>query len=435
MANEKGIVSHQLPDGSIWVIGSGARANELNMDVIAVKIDTGGTVLSNFNRYGTVDLEYPNNMIYQGGKFIIVGEQHSSTGVDGFVLVIDTQGVQESFQTYGLPNQSEQFFDIKPTMDGGFVVSGFSSVGPGNDFLIGKFDSTYQLEWLRSHDLGTNDIGVTVIENPSGGFLIAGDQPQPLGNYNVVVMAVDNLGNALWDKFISNPFNGGCKTMIKMGDDLLIVGEMSTNTSSSFDIYLVKIDWQGNIKWQKTVPKTNSGDACFDAYLNNPNEVILTGYAYSTATNSTDMFVMAVDSSGNVLSEEYFHYGQFEMGYDVKPNRYGGFIMTGFAKNVNTGADEFFVTLSNIGTMTAVETTNRRLLKSKIYPNPTKDQVFIPKSLVKFELKVYDINGKEKKVVVNNNQVSLNSFSSGIYLFLFSDGSGNTRYTQKLVVE
>ncbi len=433
LANEKGIVSHQLADGTIWVIGSGVEAGEVDMDIIAFKIDTGGNVLSTFLKYGTTNLEYPNNMIYRQGKFIIAGEQHNSNGVDGFILVLDSLGNQESFQAYGLPNQTEQFYDIKPTSDGGFVVGGFSSSGSGNDFLIGKFDSSHQLEWLKTHDLGSNDIGVTVIENPNGGYLIAGDQRQPLNNYNVVVLAVDSLGNALWDQFVSSPFNGGCKAMINLGNDVLIVGEMSTSTSSSFDIYLVRMDWSGNVKWQKAVPKTNSGDACFDAYLNHQNEVILTGYVYSTATNSTDMFAMAVDSSGNLLTEQYFHHSNFEMGYDVKPNIYGGFILTGFTKNINTGADEFFVALPDIGTTVSVLQKRKEVKVNQIFPNPTKNKVFLSDKLQSFELSVIDSQGRKQNVIRKNNQITLSHLPIGIYIFLFKDENGKYIYSQKIL--
>lgn len=434
LANEKGIVSHQLTDGTIWIVGSGVTAGEVDMDVVAFKIDTGGNVLSNYFRYGTTNLEYPNNMIYKQGKFIIAGEQHDSNGVDGFILILDSLGNQESFQTYGLPNQTEQFFDIKPTSDGGFVVGGFSSNGPGNDFLIAKFDSSNQIEWLRSHDLGTNDIGVTVIENPNGGYLIAGDQRQPLGNYNVVVLAVDNLGNALWDQFISNPYNGGCKTMINLGNDVLIVGEMATSTSSSFDIYLARVDWLGNVKWQKTIPKTNSGDACFDAYLNHVNEVVLTGYVYSTTTNTTDLFAMTIDSLGNVLNEQNFHHSNFEMGYDVKPNKYGGFILTGFTKNVSTGADEFFIALSNIGTTTSVQ-ENILIQEKQIYPNPTKGKVFIPESLKGLELSIFDSQGKKQIVIQNGNETNLKNLPTGVYLMLLNNIYGDPVYIQKIFKE
>jgi hypothetical protein len=435
LTNEKGVVSHQLSDGTIWVVGSTVSGTGINMDVVAVRIDTGGNILSEFYKYGTLDLEYPNNMVYQNGKLIIAGEQHTANGVDGFILVIDTLGNQVSFQNYGQLNTSEQFFDIELTQDGGFVVSGFSSIGPGNDFLIGKFDSQHQLEWLRTHDLGTNDIGVTVLENPNGGYLIAGDQLQPLGVFNVVVLSVDALGNALWNTVISGPFNGGCKSMVNLGDDVLIVGEMSTSTSSSFDIYLAKMDWQGNLKWQKNIPKTDNGDACFDAFVNNFNEVVLTGYVYSTTTNTTDMFVMIVDSVGDIINEEYYHNTTFEMGYDVKPNMYGGFITTGFTSNLSTGVDQFLVAFPNIGISTSVTEKNLNKLEVSLYPNPTKNKVFLSQSIEYYDLKVFSLQGQECRFKRVEDHVEIKELQNGLYHFVFTNVKGEVVFFQKILKE
>ena len=430
---EKGVISHQLPDGTIWVVGSATYALGGNIDVFAVKIDTGGNYLSPFYYYGTLESEYPNNMIYQNGKFIIAGEEHSATGVDGMILVIDTLGAQVSLQTYGQPITSEQFFDIKETQDGGFVVSGFSSVGPGNDFLIAKFASYQLMGWMTSHDLGTNDIGVTVLENPNGGYIVAGDQLQPSGNYNVAVMGISPQGAALWDTALAYPYNGGCKTMISLGGEVLIVGEMATSTSSAFDIYMIRIDWQGNLKWQETIPKTDNGDACFDVYLNSFNEIILTGYAYSASNQTTDAFAMHVDTLGNILNEEYYHNGSFEMGYDIKPNIYGGFIVTGFTNDPVTLEAQVLVTLTNPNFNTSLKSIDTEKLNFNLYPNPTDSKVLLPKELLNYDLKIFDLLGKEHFAKKIKNQVDINKFDKGIYLFVFNDKYGKTVYSHKLV--
>ena len=436
LINEKGIVSHQLPDGSIWIGGSSMPDSNLNMDVMAVRIDTGGNILSPYYTYGTNYAETPNNLIYQNGRLIIAGEQYRPNNLNAFILVIDTTGIELSFQSYGQPNQSEQFFDIEPTLDGGFVVSGFSSAGIGNDFLIGKFDSLQQLEWLQSYDLASNESGVTILENPNGGYIIAGDQLQFFGSfYNVALLGLDASGSVLWNSVVSSPFNSGCKSMVSIGDEILIVGETETSTSTLFDIFLARVDWFGNVKWKGSIPQSDNGDACFDASIKSDNEFVLTGYSYSTINQNTDIFVISVDSLGTILSEEYFNNGYFEMGYNIQPNLYGGFITTGFTFDPSSGDSQIFVSFPEINLNTALNQITNNPTAFNLYPNPTKSKIFLPEYFIDYDFKVFDILGKEYFCEKSNNQINFQHLIAGVYFVIFSNKSGSKKFSRKVVKE
>lgn len=418
---EKGIVSHQLTSGLIWTIGSTNNGTNGSTDIVATCIDTLGNTIRGPFFYGSAALDYPNNMIYHNGKMIVAGETFDSVGLDGCILIIDTLGQLISFQEYGLPNQSEQFFDIKPTTDGGFVVAGFGATqqGVGNDYLIAKFDSNYQEEWRRIHDLGTNDIGVCVVPNPmTGGYLIAGDQVQRAGNYNVMVMAVDSLGDQQWTSLVPNPNNGGCKQMKRVGNQVVIVGEMSTSSSSAFDPYFIRMSLSGNVLHQATIPQSDFGDAMFDIAIQNNNLYHLTGYLYDTTVNNTNLTVLSIDSSGGVVRQQQYGGNSFDMGYDIQLVAGDQLLVTGFSTVL--GDNQFFVLKDILSTNTALVNIIPKAVDLQCFPNPATHQVQI-KNLnptVDYKYTIFDEQGKPlvSSTLKKARNIDLSFLTAGLYL-------------------
>lgn len=437
LVNEKAIATYPMPDGSFWVLGFTNAGVYGGADVTLLRIDSLGNTITPTIYYGGPDNDYPNNMIYKSGKLIIAGETHTAinSNVDGFICVVDTTGAMESFDTYGQVGQTEQFFDIKSTQDGGFVVSGFASLPSriGNDFLIAKFDERDNYDWMQIHDLGTNDVGMVVVEKPQGGYIVVGDQLQSSGNYNIAIIGCDTLGNLLWDTTVASSYNGGCKQVAIQDDQLVIVGEIATATSTAFDIYLVRTDLQGNLIWKGTVPKTDYGDAVFDLVVTSLNEIYVTGYAYNNATQGTDLYVAQLDSMAGVVSERYYGGTSFDMGIDIKVRPDGRFVISGFSNRQTN--DQYYVIYDSFNPVTSVKYTFVKEEESSIYPNPTTSWVYVPKDLEFDRLEIVNQLGQVIAVQRTTRQIDLGSFDTGSYWFLFKDKKGNIVSSQLLVKE
>lgn len=372
LVGEKGIVTHVMPDESLWIFGVADVGLLGSSDILCTRRTILGGIINSTHYLGSANLDYPNDMLVQNGEMIVVGEVLGATGGDALVLVLDTTGRMLSRGQYGLAGQSEQFYSIKATSDGGFVVTGFGNVpnGNANDVLVSKFDQNYQQEWLKTYDFGTNEVGVAVVERPSGGYLVAADQLQTSGNYNVLLLALDSMGNALWDSVVTSPYNGGCKQMKLYQDQIVIVGEMATNTSSAFDPYLIRLNLAGQVQWKGTLPQSNNGDAIFDLAIKDANTYLLTGYSYNVATANTDMVLMVVDSLGQVLDTRYYGGSSFDMGYDIQWQGGNEVVLTGFSTIQNN--NQVFVVkddLSNV--LRTSEAQHAALLNIVLAPNPT----------------------------------------------------------------
>lgn len=437
LINEKAIATHPMEDGSFWVVGFSNAGIHGGADAILTRIDSLGNTITPAIYLGGLDNDYPNNMIYKSGKLIIAGETHTeiNDNVDGFILIVDTSGILESFSTYGQVGQTEQFFDIKATQDGGFVVSGFASRPNhiGNDFLVAKFDDRNNYRWMQIHDLGNNDIGMVVVEKPQGGYILVGDQLQASGNYNIALIGCDPLGNMLWDTTLINPYNGGCKQAVIQDNQLVIVGEMSTATSAAFDLYLVRTDLQGNLIWQGTIPKTDYGDAIFDLIVKSLNEIFITGYLYNNATQGTDLMVMEIDSVGGITNEKYYGGTSFDMGIDIKIRDDGRFVISGFTNR--QASDQYYIIYDSFSPISSVSKLQVEANMGLVYPNPTTTLLNVPQNLEFNQVEMVDELGRTVLMKATNQQIDISHFNKGKYWLVFKDEKGSIISTQSVVKE
>ena len=98
-----------------------------------------------------------------------------------------------------------------------------------------------------------------------------------------------------------------------------------------------------------------------------------------------------------------------------------------------------FVQVNCDDLLTDSEDHTTKLTKQvNIYPNPAGDKVFISidQELLGFFLEIVDINGKifySEKMVNNESYIDLNSYHSGVYMFILKDEEGKTLESYKVV--
>jgi len=188
--------------------------------------------------------------------FIVVGQKGFS-GVstpnikhDGIIIKYSKDGRIIKQSALG-GDADDMFYDIEEANDGGYLVCGrTSNSGTGEaDLLISKFDQNLNELWSKSlGDSGYSLIsGYDICQSADGAFLITG----------------------------------------------AVLSSFST-TPNRTDIYLIKIDAQGQILWTKTFGISNYDYGVSVSETQN-NEYIITG------TANFSPFVIKTDSSGDPI--------------------------------------------------------------------------------------------------------------------------------------
>jgi hypothetical protein len=182
---------------TLWVRAYGSTEHEFTYDAVETPSKH---VLVTANQNGTIlllKLRPDGSLLwtktYGGGAarkviptadgYILAGHKSGSNVfqiTDPFILKLDTNGIPQFYKTfYGA--DYDYLSDIKPTPDGGFIISGTTAsfAYDVTDLYLIKCDSVGTLDWARAYGSYEYDEGISVLPTADG-YLACGYT----GSYN-----------------------------------------------------------------------------------------------------------------------------------------------------------------------------------------------------------------------------------------------------------
>lgn len=182
-------------------------------------------------------------------------------------------------KTYG-GNSYDELYAMAAANDGGYLLGGSTRSGisgvkttvnyGGADFWIVKIDANGTKLWDRTVGTSNYDVLMSIIKTTDGGFLLGGYSQ---GSYerqdDYWVIKIDADGNILWDKYLGGTGNEYLNAMAATSDGGYIVGGYSNSGISGDktepeiapgenDYWVVKLDANGNKLWDKTFGGTST---------------------------------------------------------------------------------------------------------------------------------------------------------------------------------
>ncbi|MFI5172812.1 MAG: T9SS type A sorting domain-containing protein [Chitinophagales bacterium] len=228
---------------------SDVTGNHGALDIWAVKLDTSG-IMQWRKCYGGTgnDQAYSVTQCKDGG-YIIAGRTQSNNGdVSGFhgaedywIIKIDAFGTLEWQQCYGGSN-SERAYCISKTSDNGYIITGFTlsndvdvSGNHGNqDVWTVKIDSTGTIQWQKCYGGSDTDEGNFISETSGGGYIVAGltssNDGDVTGNHgqdDYWILKLDVNGNIEWQKCLGGTLDDIAYCIRQTSDSGYVIGGVS----------------------------------------------------------------------------------------------------------------------------------------------------------------------------------------------------------------
>ena len=198
---------------------------------------------------------------------------------------------------------SEEGSSLIQTSDGGYAIAGYTnSFGTGlSDVYVVKLDAHGNLQWTKTIGGPASDEGSSLIQTSDGGYAIAGyTKSFGAGFSDVYVVKLDANGNLQWTKTIGGENIDEGYSLIQTSDGgYAIAGTTTSFGAGLLDVYVVKLDANGNLQWTKTI----GGENIDEGY-----SLIQTsdgGYAIAGDTKSFsagkwwDVYVVKLDRNGD----------------------------------------------------------------------------------------------------------------------------------------
>lgn len=306
------------------------------------------------------------------GGFVLVGYSRSDncfTGSNGgfhdyYLLKVDTQGNEIWCQNFGYPG-SDQAQSIIETREGDLMVTGFfdvsASEGQGNEdrsnsgSLHGvgeywgiKLDADGQFFWKRYFGGSNNDRSYNVVQANDGGFLLIGssesddfDITDSKGSYDYWAVKLSAQGALQWTRsFGGSEIDIAYDIALTSEGNYMIVGDARSSdldvdvNFGNADVWLIEIDPQGNLLWQKSL-----GGSMFDSAKGilrmNENLYAITGSSrsndgdVSVNNGENDAWTLVVNPAGEIQFERAIGGSSLDFSQDVAQGIDGALLVVG----------------------------------------------------------------------------------------------------------
>jgi arginine repressor len=258
----------------------------------------------------------------------------SSTGGQGYPSTSTTQQVsQGSTFAKTIGGSSDDFANsIIQSSDGGYVVAGGTySFGAGKaDIYVVKLDSSGNVIWTKTIGGSSDDAAYSIIQSSDGGYVLAGwTLSFGAGSYDIYVVKLDSSGNVLWTKTIGGSSDDRAYSIIQSSDGgYVLAGYTWSFGAGSYDIYVVKLDSSGNVLWTKTIGGSSAAEVANSIIQSSDGGYVVAGYTESSLA-SVDIYVVKLDSSGNVLWTKTIGGSDHDFAYSIIQSSDGGYVVAG----------------------------------------------------------------------------------------------------------
>jgi len=290
------------------------------------------------------------------GGYAIAGSTKSfgAGGYDVYVVKLDAKGNLQWTKTIGGP-AGEEGNSLIQTSDGGYIIAGHTrSFGEGGaDVYVVKLDAKGNLQWTKTIGGENEDLGHSLIQTADGGYAIAGSTTSfGAGEDDVYVVKLDANGNLQWTKTIGGPDSEAGTSLIQTSDGgYAIAGSTFSFRGGWGDVYVVKLDANGNLQWTKTIggPDPEAGTSLIQT---SDGGYAIAGYTISFGVGEPGVYVVKLDANGNLQWTKTIGGPDPEAGTSLIQTSDGGYAIAGYTESFGAGyADVYVVKLDAKGNL------------------------------------------------------------------------------------
>ncbi len=365
-------------------------ANTFAQPVIKAQKDLGGR---DFDFFASMALTKDGGRIVGGtSRSNISGNKtENSRGIgDYWIVKLDSANKIQFDKTIG-GSDNDGLTALQQTSDGGYILGGGSTSNAsgektqnskgGADFWIVKLDSRGNIQFDKTIG-GSNNDGLTALQQTSdGGYILAGDSrsnksgnksENSRGGTDYWIVKLDGRGNIQWDKTYGGSDDDFLTSLQQTTDGGYILGglsfsnksgEKSESSKGRDDFWVIKVDGNGNIQFDKTIGGSEADDL---AALQQTSDggYILGGHSFSNISGDKtensrgdfgfpDYWIVKLGSTGNIQFDKTIGGTDLDILTSLQQTRDGGYVLGGrsfsnasFEKSENArgiGDDDFWI--------------------------------------------------------------------------------------------
>jgi len=286
------------------------------------------------------------------GGWIAVGdvEPYDTGETEGWILRFDSAGDVVWQKSLGLNGPQELLYSIRSTPDGGYIAVGHVWYSVGElDYWIVKLDSAGNVVWQRLY----GGYGMEMAENArgtsDGGYIVVG-YTEHYGEYgDCWVLKLDSFGNLVWEVSWGGASKDCAKDVLETVGGYIVAGwTFSVGAGGGRDGWLMKLDHNGHVVWERTVGGGGGDDAFESIQPTGDGGYVVAGSTSSFGAGYDDAWVVRFDAADNIWWQKSYGAADQDSGKCILPTSDGGYVLVG---TLGYWWDSWFIKLDAAGVM------------------------------------------------------------------------------------
>ena len=335
-----------------YIVAGGTLSFSDNEEVYLIKIDAmRDTEWSKI--FGGSQLDQANSVRQTSdGGYILAGftESFGVGGRDFYLIKTNSDGDEEWSRTYGGSDDDCAYSVIQTPDDGYFIAGTTYSFGAGRmDIYIIKTDADGIEQWSRALGGPQSDGAKAAQQTSDGGYILAGGTMSAgAGVDDIYLVKTDADGNEQWSMTFGGSDYDLAESVTQTSDGgYLVAGVTRSFGAGHEDVYLVMTDPDGNEMWHKTFGGSEV-DAAYSAQQIADGNYIIAGMTGSFGDEDGDVYIIKIDPDGNELYHKTYRTSGCECCYSIHQTSDYGFILAGirikeYPSTGSSGADIYLI--------------------------------------------------------------------------------------------
>jgi putative intracellular protease/amidase len=199
------------------------------------------------------------------------------------------------------------------------------------------------VRWAKTYGGYGADGGRAICKTPDNGYLITGYTfSHGSGDADILLIKTDANGKMLWSKTFGGSgteYGNACQAV---KDGYLIVGYTTSYGAGSRDIYLIKLDFNGNEMWSRSYggPSWDVGTAVCET---DDDAYIICGFTHSFGAGEEDVYLIKTDTNGNELWSKTYGGDRYELAHSLYKTSDGGFVIGATTGTFGGANSDFYI--------------------------------------------------------------------------------------------
>jgi len=322
----------QTNDGGYAICGYTESKSAGRKDIWLLKLDGKGNLLWDRN-YGGSDNDEAESLIQtDDGGFVVAGWtlSYGAGWEDFWVLRLDNQGNIIWDKTFGREN--DDIINSIVQVEDGYVIAGRTGYYGMNYWVI-KLDNYGEIVWQRIFGLESGRYWQCfLIQTNDGGYALTGRI-----DHDSCLIKLDDKGNIVWEKTYGGNEDDYTYSIIQNKDDCYVLaGFTDSKGEGSRDVWVIKLDSQGNTLWDKTFGGRDN-DGAYSVIQTTDGGYMVIGYTTSKGAGKADVWVIKLDSQGNTIWDKTFGGRDNDGAYSIIQTSDGGYAVAGYTSSKGAG--------------------------------------------------------------------------------------------------